>query len=1086
MDLLKNLNPEQLKAVLHKDGPLLIVAGAGTGKTTAITQRIAYLIEQGLAKPEEILAMTFTEKAAAEMDERVGALLPFGYLDLWIMTFHSFGQRILNDHGLAIGLSTDAKLLNEFEQWALVKKNLDKFDLDYYRPLGNPTKFISALVKHFSRLKDEDISPADYLEYADGLKQDLDGMLGGTQNSKVKTQKFIKISHSETKLQRKPSSTVIPASEPESSLERARLVSGLRVPVSEHGINSARNDNVDEQEVVRINELANAYHVYQQLLLDNNALDFGDLINYCLKLFRQRPAILEMYRQQFKYILVDEFQDTNWAQYELIKMLVAPKNNLVVVGDDDQSIYKFRGASLSNILQFKKDFPQSYEIALVKNYRNRQNILDLSYEFIKLNNPNRLEYQVSQKHSVIPASEPESRFGRAGQVSGLRVGARNDKGEVKNQNLSKKLIAENAGDGTIEVIKGVSLADEVKKVVEKIVALKNDDKQASLDDFAILVRANDAAKNFIAELEAVGLPYIFLASRGLYAKPIIMDVIAYFKLLDNYHESTALYRILNLPFLNFSHEEIINLNEWAKKRTWSLYEVMAQASVLKFNDELNKKIEKFMAMLAKHAELARQRNAVEVMQAFLNDSGYVKYLNSLPEAKQRENYGYLNNFLKRIESFLHSSDDKSVKAFLTELNMEIEAGEEGTLSPDLEAGPEAVKILTVHGAKGLEFKYIFIANLVDLRFPTTERREQIPVPDALVKEILPQGDIHLEEERRLFYVAMTRAKLGLFMSWAPDYGGAREKKASRFLMECGLVENKKHAKSEKSEILPRLHSGQANPKFKIIDNMKVSYSLPTYYSYTQLAAYEHCPYQYRLAHILKVPARGKAAYSFGQTMHSTLQKLFNLIKEKENLNQTDLFGSAKAEAGKKVDLAQILKLYEESWIDYWYPDKNEKAKNKKRGVEILKKFYELHRDNWPKVSGLETAFNLKINGETIYGKIDRIDRLDDGVQIVDYKTGAAKTEEKLDADKKLQLLIYQMAASQAMKENVKNLQFYYLDDNSELNFIGSDKDINEAKVKIIKKIEEIKKSVKNNDFPPKPGKLCQFCDYFEICEYRQN
>jgi len=202
-NLLENLNKEQLKAVLHKNGPLLIVAGAGTGKTTVITQRIAYLIEQGLAKSDEILALTFTEKAAAEMEDRVGSLLPIGYFDLWVSTFHSFAERILKEHGLSLGLPGDFKLLNEFEQWALIKKNLDKFELDYYRPLGNPTKFISALLKHFSRAKDEDISPADYLNYADELRQNLDGMLSGSksQKSKVKSQKL----------------SVIPASEPESS-----------------------------------------------------------------------------------------------------------------------------------------------------------------------------------------------------------------------------------------------------------------------------------------------------------------------------------------------------------------------------------------------------------------------------------------------------------------------------------------------------------------------------------------------------------------------------------------------------------------------------------------------------------------------------------------------------------------------------------------------------------------------------------------------------------------------------------------------------------------------------------------------------
>ncbi|HLC89662.1 MAG TPA: UvrD-helicase domain-containing protein, partial [Patescibacteria group bacterium] len=346
---LKTLNDEQKKAVTHDGGPLLIVAGAGTGKTTAITQRIGWLVEQEKCKPDEILALTFTDKAASEMEERVDRILPYGYIDLWILTFHSFAEKILQQHGLEIGLPNDFKLLNQTNQWMLVRQNLDRFDLDFYRPLGNPTKFIHALIKLFSRAKDEVVSAADYLKYAESLKLNLDN------------KDFIK-----DFIDKETLKTL-------SAKERKILLA---------------------QEIKKTDEIANAYHVYQQLLLENNALDFGDLINYCLELFKKRPAVLAKYRQKFKYILVDEFQDTNFAQYELVKLLAAPKNNIAVVGDDDQSIYKFRGASISNILEFKKDFPKAAEIFLIKNYRSTQNILDLSYQFIVQNNPNRLEVKL--------------------------------------------------------------------------------------------------------------------------------------------------------------------------------------------------------------------------------------------------------------------------------------------------------------------------------------------------------------------------------------------------------------------------------------------------------------------------------------------------------------------------------------------------------------------------------------------------------------------------------------------------------------------------------------------------------------------
>ena len=236
MDLNK-LNEAQKKAVTHDAGPVILIAGAGTGKTTVISQRIAYLIEQKKAKPEEILAVTFTEKAAGEMLERVDTLLPLGYADLWINTFHGFCEKVLKEHALDIGVPNDFRVLDKTSAWLLVRENLEKFDLDYYRPLGNPTKFIHALLSHFSRCKDEVIYPEDYLEYADNLQLDQD---------------------------------------------------------------LAMDQEEIAQEALRIKEIANAYHTYQQILLDSNALDFGDLINYTLRLFKKRPLVLKRFRQQFK------------------------------------------------------------------------------------------------------------------------------------------------------------------------------------------------------------------------------------------------------------------------------------------------------------------------------------------------------------------------------------------------------------------------------------------------------------------------------------------------------------------------------------------------------------------------------------------------------------------------------------------------------------------------------------------------------------------------------------------------------------------------------------------------------------------
>ncbi|OQA39175.1 MAG: ATP-dependent DNA helicase PcrA [Parcubacteria group bacterium ADurb.Bin316] len=1014
---MENLNKEQLAAVTHKEGPVLIVAGAGTGKTSVITQRIAYIIEQNWAKPEEILALTFTEKAASEMEERVDRLLPMGYLDLWISTFHSFGERILKEYGTEIGIPADAKLLNEFEQWALIKKNLDKFDLNYYRPLGNPTKFIQALVKHFSRLKDEDISPEQYLDYAEELKQNLDAMLSGAKKKRG---------------------------------TKAKDKVAIADFCNAEGVFDAQ---IAEQEVLRINEAANAYHLYQQLLLDNNALDFGDLINYSLKLFRERLKILAKYRKQFKYILLDEFQDTNWAQYELIKLLAAPKNNLVVVGDDDQSIYKFRGASVSNILQFKKDFSEAKEIVLVKNYRSRQNILDLSYKFIQLNNPNRLECKLNGE------------------------GKKNEKGTC----LDKKLVAQNEGEGAIEVIEADNVQEEIKKVIERIEKLKESDREASWNDFGILVRANDSAKEICAMLDKKKLPYVFLASRGLYAKPIIIDVISYFKMLDNYHESTALYRVLNIPVFTFSYKELVDFNYIAHKKAWSLFSTLKSLQG-KMGAETQAKVDKLLNLIDRHTALVRDKAASEIFLSFINDSGYLENIAKQEDKTSQEAISYLNQFMKRIQKFEAASDDKSIKAFLNELDMEIGSGEQGAIAPDTESGPEAIKVMTVHGAKGLEFKYAFITNLVDKRFPTIERKEQIEIPTPLIKETLPEGDFHLEEERRLFYVAMTRAKEGLYFSWSSDYGGARKKKPSRFLVECGLVvENEKKKSRGKKE-----KDGNENLKIaekEIVATSDAKYELPTYISYTQIAAFSNCPYQYRFAHILQVPRRGKAQFSFGRTMHSTLQRLFELINEKRGLGQTNLFGEVEENNKKiKISLDEFLEIYKGRWVDEWYESAEQKERYKKLGREILKEFYDKYSAEWPKALFLEKKFNIKIEADkklyTIKGVIDRVDEVDGKIKIVDYKTGAPK--EKLTFEEKEQLLIYQMAVSELFSQKVNSLAFYYLDNNSEVEFLGTDEELAKVKEKVIATIKEINQG----EFLPKPGVLCKYCDYFGICEHR--
>lgn len=968
--LLENLNSEQQAAVTHTGGALLIVAGAGTGKTTVITRRIAYLVEQKLAKPDEILALTFTEKAAEEMESRVDQLLPLGNYDLWISTFHSFCQRVLEQHGLDIGLPNNFQLLDEVQQWILVYKNFDNFNLNYYRPLGNPNRFIDALLDHFSKCKDEIIKPEDYFNYAEQIKLELDNP------------------------------DVVKGSDPEQVME-----------------------------IQRIKEIADAYHTYNKLLLDNANLDFGDLINYTLELFQKRPNVLKYYQKKFKFILVDEFQDTNYAQYRLIKLL-SDSSNVVVVGDDDQSIYKFRGASVSNILKFKDEFSGVKEITLVKNYRSAQNILDLAYNFIQANNPDRLEPKLK---------------------------------------IDKHLVSGSNEKGAIQVLEGRDLSEELDLVVKKILELKQAYKDSNWNDFAVLVRANAAANEIIPRLEAAGITLTFMANRGLYRKRLIHDLISYCKLLISRHDSATFYRLFSFPKFAIDPNKMAAISDFAHKKAVSLYEALIGIrTVPGISEAAIIRTELLLGLISKHAELAKTQTAVELFVTVVEDLGVRELLepDTLQNAENRE---YLEQFYKKIETFEEQNDDKTLRNFLVNLDLEMQAGSDGPIKFDPELGPESLKLMTVHSAKGLEFKFVFLVNLVDQRFPTRTHRDPIEIPEALIKDILPAGDFHLQEERRLFYVALTRAKTHLYLSWARDYGGGKAKKPSQFLVETNLVPSEKVATATGKVVFTR----PAGSSKQIVYQ-----NLPTTYSFTELAAFETCPLDYKFRYYLHLPMPGTPALSFGKTIHKVLQQFALLYKNNAQAPQQALFG-AKA-ASTLPEYKMMEQFYQQYWIDDWYHSKKEQQGYKKLGQEMLKLVYADFEGNKPNIKFIEQKFVLPLGDYKFTGKIDRIDETDGEAVLIDYKTSSStKSKVRTSLD---QLEVYQWAAQNYLHETVKELQYWYLQDNQRsIKQPATNGQIGKLKQAILERIEDIRHTIKYDLFAERHTKAkqhaCQMANY---------
>lgn len=976
LDLLENLNDAQKAAVSHTEGPLLIVAGAGTGKTTVLTRRYAHLLNSGAAT-ENILALTFTEKASGEMEDRVLQLLSTGTYDFWISTFHGFCQRVLQAHALEIGLPNQFRLLTDTDAWLLLKRRIDELPLDHYRPLGNPVKFLRALLSHISRAKDEGISPERYLEFAKNAA--LDG-----------------------------------------------------------------DTDIVEGERKRLTELADLYFAYRRIMLEEGALDFGDLILETLRLFRERPSVLQAYRDQFKFIMVDEFQDTNWAQYELLKLLAGNRRNITVVGDDDQAIYKFRGASLANILQFRDDFPDAKTVALTDNYRSSKEILDLAYGFIKKNDPNRLEVRLA------------------------------DTG------LSKKLVAINGTGGQVTILWKKTVEDEAEAVAESIKTLKQKDADLTWNDFAILVRSNDGAEPFVRAFDRLGIPFQFMALRGLYAKPAVLDVMALLSLLDGYHESSAVWRCLNMSSYPMPAKDIAELLQFAKRKGVSLWTSLKEARLVHISADGVRIADKLVGHAEGFAEAAKREPPLRLLQIALDKSGYLASIMRMPEREKREALMHLNGLADRVRRYEHSTHGPSLRGFLDELKQEIESGEEGGLAVDPDAGPELVKIMTVHAAKGLEFKHVYLVSLVEQRFPTRARGESIPLPDGLVQERLPEGDMHLEEERRLFYVGLTRAKQTLTLSGASHYGGVRPKKPSPFLAEAGVevpTQESTLADEARRLELPQVITEQP------VD--LVHYELKRRFSFTQLAAFRKCPLQYKYEHIYRIPKFGSYQKSFGQSVHNAFQQILDLHLMRGTAQQGNLFGGdttpATTAGGFRVTQEEALALFEAAWIDEWYESRPRHDEYKQKGRAAVRNFWRAASAKAPDVLAVEKPFTLIIDQHSIKGKIDRIDKLaEDTVHVIDYKTGSAKDE--LTTEDKEQLHLYQIALEE-QGYKIGRLTYVYVLDWVELDV----EPLKDAKREtFLNKVSERMDAILLSDFKPTPEPFsCKYCDFRNICEFKK-
>ena len=630
-DILNNLNPEQQKAVLHEGGPLLILAGAGSGKTRVLTHRIAHLIAQKKAFPYEILAITFTNKAANQMKQRLTAILGHLANDMWISTFHSACVRILRAEIVKLGLSRYFTIYDSYDSEKLIANILKKNNAAGGRVSSK------AVAAYISMAKNELKDPEEYANFA-------------------KTP-FEKVA-------------------------------------------------------------AEVYREYQDELYRSSCLDFDDLIMTVVNIFELFPSILEKYQNRFKHVLVDEYQDTNRAQYELVRLISEQHRNLCVVGDDDQSIYSWRGADIRNILEFEKDFPDAMVVKLEENYRSMQNILSAANEVIKNN--------ASRKHKVLWTQKEEGEL-----ISYYR--ARDER-------------------------------DEAQYVLSEVMRLTTGNKKCSLRDIAIFYRTNAQSRVFEETCISRGVPYRIFGGLKFYERMEVKDALAYLRVISNPDDNISLKRIINTPKKSIGQTTLLKLEELAARNNVSVYEAISKCEdSTDFTRKARESLLAFKKMMETFKETGHEKSVSRLIELVLEETGYRKMYSdgSIDSLTRLEN---LDELVSAARDFEKRSDEPNLDNFLSEVALMTDIDKYSESDP-------ALILMTLHNAKGLEFDTVFLTGMEEQILP-----HYMSMTDH--KEI--------EEERRLCYVGITRAKKKVYLTNAAArslHGQDSYNNVSRFIFE---------------------------------------------------------------------------------------------------------------------------------------------------------------------------------------------------------------------------------------------------------------------------------------------------------------
>jgi DNA helicase-2/ATP-dependent DNA helicase PcrA len=954
----------QRQAIGHVHGPMLVIAGAGTGKTTVLTQRVANLIREGHARPDEILALTYTDNSAAEMLARVrGELKGSAIGGLQTCTFHAWCYGLLQRRGADFGVLDDKDL------WVYLRRRIRELRLKHFVRAANVGQFLDSLLDFMRRCQDELVGPEQYARYV------------------------------------------------------ARLERG-EVPLPRVACSKKQTELEDGEILERCQEIARVFDTVEKMLLGKNLGTFGHMITKAYQLLKDDPALLEEERRRTRFLLVDEFQDANFAQVEILSLLAGPAANVFAVGDPDQAIYRFRGASSEAFTLFVRNFPAARVVVLGKNRRSLSPILRCAFGIVN-DNPPVFSQTLSQKGISIP-------YQRA-PLESLRDEEAKRKGET-------------TAALPVEIVtwmhKEVEAADLARRIQKK-----RKEQRCRWSEFAVLYRQHNHRDELVHEFAELGIPFS-IEGLDVLDTPEVRDVVACLTAAVSPNDAASLFRVAALPQFGINPIELRAAMRAVRRQELDLRTVLGRlpngSAVLESVEDVHREVgrdgvraDDAVNVVIRHFDL--QRSALVV--------AFLKFVEEWHKKAIAET-GSPSEFLEYLDYFGQAR---------------------GTI-PLPRSLDDAVQLLTAHAAKGLEYRHVAIIRGSSAWFPTACKESLIAFPAELRRSGASSNDdktLHEEEERRLFYVAMTRAKDTLAI-YAHQGRSKKDPKPTQFLREFMVHPAHKkfwstHSAAAVQDTLfaeeeQRIAVQQSNVAAWLL--MPPSASFVTGLSASAIEIYEECPLRFKLEREWNLPRDVPASLHYGAAMHRILHTFYDAQRY-----------------GREIGGDDLLELFRSDLASAGIADRYQYELYLRQGIEQLRQFFECARSAPPpEVIETERRFELQVGSAKLAGRVDRIDRTGpDTVAIVDYKTGKPKSQE--DADKSLQLSLYALAARETWGKRADRLVFHNIENNTPVSTTRTDAELEAAKARV----QEVAEGIARGEFPPNPKYHCVFCPYRNLC-----